>query len=228
MTTPMVEPGEVERELREAAERQIADDEAWVTHGKWNEDQRGRYIDPTHVLTILDALAEARRDAEDFAGQLAAYRESEAYFAAQAVMERENALTAQRDAAIRERDEARRTGRIAAGAFAKGLVSRTVLRAERDEWQRKSKLHEEHSERLTVKGAAVRAERDALAALLREAGETALSIHKTLAPGNRTFDELMRDAMLADDIARALRARIEAALANLPLQQNSTQPQNNP
>ena len=53
-------------------------------------------------------------------------------------------------------------------------------------------------------------ERAALLALLARAGEVVKAILALLAPGNRTFDEFMRDAMHADDIARALLAEIEA------------------
>lgn len=48
----------------------------------------------------------------------------------------------------------------------------------------------------------LRAQRDQLLAALT-------SIARTLAPGSRTFDDLMRDAMLACDIARAAIAAVE-------------------
>ena len=53
-----------------------------------------------------------------------------------------------------------------------------------------------------------------LRALLVRAGEAAQAIHMNLAPGNRTFDELIRDAMLADDMARVILALIPKGPTN--------------
>ena len=53
-------------------------------------------FDPPTVLWLIELATEA----EDFAGQIAAYHKGEAYFHGQAVMERENKLTAERDADI--------------------------------------------------------------------------------------------------------------------------------
>ena len=57
--------------------------------------------DAAHIATfdpptVLALIAKAR-EAEDFVGQIAAYHQSEAYFSAQAIMERDNAALAEID-----------------------------------------------------------------------------------------------------------------------------------
>lgn len=44
---------------------------------------------------------------------------------------------------------------------------------------------------------------DAAEARVKVLEEALAAIHLRLAPGNRTFDEIIREAMYADDIARA-------------------------
>ena len=91
--------------------------------------------------------------------------------------------------------------RNAAPALIAAAKERDELRAANND------LAAEHSLMFKMSGE-LQTELASLRALLVRAGEAVQAIHVTLAPGNRTFDELMRDAMLADDAARVILALI--------------------
>ena len=99
------------------------------------------------------------------------------------------------------------------------LAELAALRAERDELREelsiwKSVFPDIAPESVQPDRSKLEADLASLRALLVRAGEAAQAIHMNLAPGNRTFDELIRDAMLADDMARVILALIPKGPTN--------------